>query len=97
WCWGNDTKRQLADGAIRDTYTPARVLDGEVDDIAGGRNFTCALQSSGDVSCWGTLEYGNGQKRVMAVPTRIAGDAMALAAGSNHACALTTEGAVVCW
>lgn len=69
-----------------------------------GSFFTCALLTSGDVSCWGNNyvgELGDGQACGTwtcgpVFVKNLHGNALAIASGSGHACAILAEG-LKCW
>src|SRR5882672_6897811 len=71
---------------------------------AGGR-FTCALETSGAVSCWGAQDVGqlgNGKYATganRAAPSRVAGglEFTAVTTGFDHACGIAIGGAAYCW
>ncbi len=69
--------------------------------VAGG-NFSCALLTSGSVSCWGAdqvKQLGTGDATEQTVPQTVPlpGKALQIAAGSDAACALLQDGTVQCW
>src|SRR4051812_30464009 len=81
------------------TRTPSRVVA-----IGAGTDFTCVLDSSGDVRCWGRndvgqLGGGSSDTFAHAVAARVAlrGPAMALSVGRDHACALLADSSAACW
>ncbi|MEQ1702028.1 MAG: hypothetical protein ABMA25_18110, partial [Ilumatobacteraceae bacterium] len=78
--------------------------------IASGDSHTCALLSSGDVTCWGSSAHGQlgyGQfidvgytttpadAGVVALPS--GGHAIAISAGGDTTCAILTTHEVACW
>ena len=70
--------------------------------IDAGEHFTCALQRSGTVSCWGANyggQVGNGLRSQVAAPGPVVDldDATFLSVGVYHACALRRNGEQVCW
>jgi alpha-tubulin suppressor-like RCC1 family protein len=72
--------------------------------ISAGGVFTCALKSTGEVSCWGDNffgELGDGDDAgaVTAQPVAVSGlsDVTQIATGYDFACALRSGGTVVCW
>jgi len=71
---------------------------------AHGQDHSCALSSSGAVSCWGYNEYGqvgdgtSGTNRLTPVGVAGLGSGVAMIAlGGYHSCALSSSGAVSCW
>ncbi len=69
--------------------------------LAGGQDFTCALDSDGAAYCWGAGYLGDGnQSRVSPTPVKVAGDITfhSLTAGWEvHTCGLATDGTAYCW
>lgn len=70
--------------------------------VVAGDAFTCSLQSSGKVHCWGQNgngQLGDGSKNSRTVPKEIDGlsDAVRIAAGAAHVCVLRENGTVACW
>ena len=59
-CWGGNGAGQLGDGSTK--YARETPLDvtglTDVQGVAGGGAHTCALHTSGAVSCWGTNAHG---------------------------------------
>jgi alpha-tubulin suppressor-like RCC1 family protein len=97
-CWGRNTSGELGypgtEKAIGDDETPASAgdvpLSEDVQQVAVGLDFTCALLESGRVECWGGLT----------IPSRsidLGGTAVQVVAGRRFACALLDTGAVRCW
>ena len=78
-----------------------RVLDDTlVDQIAAGRDHTCALSHTGEVFCWGRnqlgqLGQGNTQTLTGIVQVELSATDALVAAG-NTTCALS-QGRVLCW
>ena len=107
-CWGDDSRGELGDGEkVEYMTTPVRV-SGITDalDVATGHWHTCALHTTGEVSCWGSNhdgQLGNGQmgshQSNSAVPVSVEGitDATAIDAGGEHSCAVHISGEVSCW
>jgi alpha-tubulin suppressor-like RCC1 family protein len=61
WCWGGNRESQLArPRAAVDQSAAALRIDGlgTVTDLAAAGNGTCAIESTGDVVCWGSLYRG---------------------------------------
>ncbi len=104
-CWGSNSHGQLGDGTTADSQVPLVVtgLGSDVDDLALGQNFTCAVLPWGRLKCWGDNTHGqlgDGTKTDQPVPVLAALTGVTVrqvAAGDSHACALTVAGSVLCW
>ncbi len=104
-CWGANDLGQLGGAGMQTMRTaPARVpgLIGRETAVTSGANHTCALTSSGRVSCWGANDsgqLGDGTFRAHTGPVTVRGlsHAVALSAGGDHTCAATKGGALLCW
>lgn len=101
--WGNGTEGQLGNGANQTSTTPVAV-NGlfEVSAVAGGGNFSLALQSNGTVMAWGegsAGQLGNGATKKSDVPVKVSGlsGVVGIAAGGNHGIALLENGTVETW
>ena len=57
--------------------------------VAAGKRHSCALNSIGSITCWGSNEFGDSD------PPR--GDFTAIAASKDHSCALRSDGGILCW
>ncbi len=114
WCWG-----QAAEGQLGNTTTvmtsgaptiysslPVQVIGlSNIISISTGESFSCALDSSGNVKCWGTNstgQLGNGTSSPTsnsATPVSVSGltGIISLSSGGAHSCALNNVGIVKCW
>ncbi|MGE0788836.1 MAG: RCC1 domain-containing protein [Sandaracinaceae bacterium] len=103
-CWGDDDNGQLGNGGSNaDSSTPTLVpgLTGIVK-VESGFDSSCALDSTGQVFCWG--DNGDGQLGNGAAPTdatspvlvTLPGPAADIALGYDTACARVGTG-VMCW
>ena len=104
-CWGDDSSGELGNGVTVDSIpVPVKVirLDDAVD-VSAGHWHTCALRSTGEVSCWGRNhdgQLGNDDMGVdSAVPVSVRGisDAVSISANGEHTCAVHATGEVSCW
>ena len=110
-CWGYNAEGQIGDGRACGYLAcrPSQVvgLTSGVAAIAAGGAHTCALKTSGGVTCWGYSAYGQlggGGKSCEwsscllpgDVPT-LTGGVASISAGEVHTCAVTTSGRVKCW
>jgi len=120
-CWGSNkfsqtgmlartttTRCDEGDGTLSPCTPTPHVIAGltGVSHVALGRNFSCALLSSGGVRCWGLNDSGQlGNDRVEddgnlhPNPVAVVGltDAVELTTGGSHVCARRRAGGVVCW
>lgn len=108
-CWGDGSSGQLGyDDTINigDRKTPSDfgdvMLEGEAVAITTGDGFTCALLSSGRVSCWGASEgiplpeiYGD--QLVPQAAADLGAPGQRLDAGDDHVCAILDGATVRCW
>lgn len=106
-CWGyvsqvgNGTESSTTDPYL----TPVDVLGppAHIVAIAAGLSHTCALASTGSVTCWGENsvgQLGDGTTTARLTPTEVPpplANGVMVAAGPDHTCALTAAGGVKCW
>ncbi|MEX1253125.1 MAG: flexitail domain-containing putative surface protein [Dehalococcoidia bacterium] len=104
-CWGRNVFGQLGDGLAGDSAVPLDVpgLTSGVAAIGSGNYHTCAVLTSGGVTCWGsngTGQLGNGSTTTPTMPVNAVGltsGVAAISGGASHTCALLTGGGVKCW
>lgn len=68
--------------------------------IAAGERFTCVVQTSGGIKCWGAgsrLGAGEIASSATAISVKNITNAVAVSVGNTHACARTSVGDVYCW
>src|SRR6185295_5790864 len=93
---------QLGIGS-RTSQTSAIEVDGVLDvkQLAAGDGYTCALHSTGDVTCWGdgqVGQLGDGGRHIRPNPgPAIATHIKELFSGANHVCGITDLDTVTCW
>jgi alpha-tubulin suppressor-like RCC1 family protein len=106
-CWGYNNVGQLGNGGIANQQPTPTLVIGLTDTVvqlsAGGQH-TCALGTTGGVTCWGynyNGELGNGRTATSQLtPTPVIGltdTVVQLSAGGQHTCALGKTGGVTCW
>lgn len=112
FCWGEGAFGKLGDNGTTNNPTPARVgtLIGATHVMAGGGH-SCAVLSSGRVSCWGQnnvgqLGLGTTDSTAHTNPSTVrnadgsadlANVRGSFAAGGDHTCVATIEGYAMCW
>ena len=114
-CWGRGNNGQLGQGAKTASNYPVSVVgvggSGTLENIvqvSTGEDYSCGLNSIGEVYCWGrgaSGRLGNGVTTGSNYPIavkNIAGTGtlsgiVQISSGKEHTCALTSAMAVVCW
>ena len=106
-CWGENENGQLGNGEFGgNVYSTVPVEVEDITDavaIAAGWEHTCAVHSTGEISCWGDDsrgELGNGQVVDSSpLPVKVVDidDAVAITAGHWHTCAVHITGSISCW
>ncbi|MGZ9108867.1 MAG: RCC1 domain-containing protein [Micavibrio sp.] len=105
WCWGDDTRGQLGNGAVTTTNQPAPVI------VSGGSTWkavdvggfsVCGIQSDDTLWCWGRNDngqLGNGTSGAdQTVPDPIGADAWKrVSVGSIHTCGIKMDNTAWCW
>ncbi len=105
-CWGDNCYGQLGDNTVTiAAVPPMNDVISDVQAIAAGAYFTCAL-TTGGVRCWGSNE-GNplgdmkststANYRVSPPETDFITGIQSMATGYEHACGLTLTGGLSCW
>ena len=113
WCWGNNSNGELGNGEIRGSVetnfvSPVAVQATElektnVQSVAVGHQFSCALLANKAIQCWGS--NSNGQLGIGSAggstitPVTVVGinNATSIVAGSRHTCALLEDKTARCW
>lgn len=105
YCWGRDVEGQVGDGANPNPATSPRRI-GTLNDwarVAGGRDHTCAIRTSGKLYCWGSDssgQLGDGNTSSTAdAPKRIGtlDDWSKVDSGYAHSCGIRKNGKLYCW
>lgn len=65
-CWGNNHNGQLGDGSVNARATPLDVagLTANSSAIAAAQQHSCALDVSGTLRCWGTIDVERSMKNL---------------------------------
>jgi alpha-tubulin suppressor-like RCC1 family protein len=104
WCWGANWEGQLGNGSWSSTYTPSQVMVGgsplSVSSVAAGERHTCAVDTAGNLWCWGNNwfgQVGDGTTSNRNSPVQIAYGFSYVSAGWRHTCAVKQDGSLWCW
>jgi alpha-tubulin suppressor-like RCC1 family protein len=105
FCWGSNASDSVPDGSSSINQTiPRRVngLESNIQWVAAGAGFSCAITAVGGVKCWGfnqEAQLGNGSTQTSRTPVAVTGltsGVTDLAIGYWHSCVLA-GGGVTCW
>ena len=116
-CWGYGGNGRLGNDAEDKKDHPVYVVagDGSANHLSGiiqislGQRYSCALDSGGEVSCWGlgtSGQLGNDGIIDKNHPVHVVdgensldhlGDVVQISTGGTHACVLNSGGEVLCW
>jgi alpha-tubulin suppressor-like RCC1 family protein len=104
-CWGANGSGQLGNDGTANATAPVAVSGSAsgIAAVATGGSHTCALDTTGGLTCWGYNAYGqigDGTTVEKITPVSVSGLAsgvVAIATGADHTCALTTAGTAMCW
>lgn len=107
YCWGSNSNGQIGDSTLTFAVSPTAVHQPAgvaFTQVAGGRNFTCALASGGQAYCWGYGgggALGNNSVLTQRIPVAVQQPAGVSFTGVyteyDHACAIDTGGQAYCW
>ena len=105
YCWGANDKGQLGNGSSSLTPNPQPqvVALPNVTKVVTGDYFSCALNSSGIVYCWGANDVGQVgvgaittkemSPRMVSFPSRV----IDISSGGSSACAISSDFITYCW
>ena len=107
-CWGDNSYLQVGSTALAadatGTFIQGYGANRPASVVRAGAFHTCAVDTSGDVQCWGTGgegQLGNGGTSDSRLPVNVSlpsgAKALDVALGLDHTCALLTNGSVMCW
>ena len=103
--WGRNNTMQIGTDQTSTVYNSPREVDGltNISQIAAGQHTACALDTSGEVHCWGRDNYGQlGDGSITAtnydqVKNVDLDNVTAISGGFNHTCALLSDKTAKCW
>jgi alpha-tubulin suppressor-like RCC1 family protein len=108
-CWGANDHGQLGTGNTTPLASPSAPISlpggATAKAVSAGGSFTCAVLTTGQVSCWGLGENGilgrgtPGDSNLPSAALAFPGGATATAitTGDSHSCALLSTGQISCW
>ena len=102
WCWGRDTDGQLGNASTTSgslVPVPVAGITGAVD-LETGYGFSCALESGGQLCCWGDNadgELGTGDTTSRDTPACRATDYVEVELGQTFGCGRDAAGLLDCW
>lgn len=103
-CWGSNDYGQLGIGSTADRTTPQPVtgFPGTATQLFGGGSTMCAINTIGNVYCWGRNDFGqlgDGTRTNRLVPTLVASipSLEELDVGILGGCRLENGGTLECW
>ncbi len=114
WCWGRNEQGEVGSTSRALSSTPVRVasdLAAQLVQAASQFDYSCAVDRTGALHCWGSDCYGQlgldsvtekcGTPEMPCSPTpaqvRMPAAIATVSGTFSHSCALTTAGAVLCW
>jgi cysteine-rich repeat protein len=104
FCWGLNSSGQLGDGTTENRNEPILVpgLEGRIISISAGAEFTCALNDTDEVFCWGNNSSGqlnDGTEENSSIPMKstTVSDPVQISGGSAELQGITSDGAVQLW
>jgi alpha-tubulin suppressor-like RCC1 family protein len=103
-CWGQNGFGELGigSGSIEQFPVVASAVGSSTLRVATGNFFSCGIQSSLGVLCWGFNSFGalgDGTFETKPTPTAVSGlsGVQSIAAGEGHVCAILSDRSVACW
>lgn len=105
FCWGDNSYGQLGDGTTVSRTLPVRVggLTGSFVSVSAGEGHTCALDTEGQVFCWGSNNFGQLgigswiDSREPVLVKALRPGALQISTGAYTTCALDASARVMCW
>ena len=108
WCWGSNNYGQIGKGDTQTpVITPTKVVlptPNTWRQVSASSSFTCGLDTSGAVWCWGINNWGQlgtGDKTNLSIPTKLTFPNNEIISqidtGGTITCALSQAGNLYCW
>ncbi len=107
YCWGANTAGQVGNGSTDNAFEPVEILPVDAsgwENVAVGGDHTCAIDSNGQLWCWGLNErdqIGTGESNVAYYTqprsVELPENPVGLGLGENHSCAVLENGRLYCW
>lgn len=112
YCWGDNSVGEIGNGTsgvLAKETTPVKVNEDKWAKITAGWDYSCGINVSGTLYCWGSDIYGqlgdgdHGSGTFKVVPEMITGDEawseiVSSKGNSNpHTCGLSTKNNLYCW
>jgi alpha-tubulin suppressor-like RCC1 family protein len=114
FCWGAGSFGALGYGDVADVGDDEAVAAKgslglpDTVDLCVGEDHACAIDSMGDLRCWGRgadgrlgqgaiHDLGDDETLDEVPPVAVGGRAVRVACGARHTCAVLSDGVVVCW
>lgn len=105
FCWGDNLAGQLGDGAA-ETYATTAVASQSAltfTTVSSATDYSCAVASTEDGYCWGTVgsgQLGDGVTAETVTAPHLVSNGLhftTIVTGDDHACGLVANGAAYCW
>lgn len=106
-CWGLNSLGQTGEATaqvknVKTSSLKEMVKFNNIKTVSLGENHSCALNTNGEVFCWGDNSEGQLASTILPesnIPLQIPhlSKITMIASGNNHTCALHTKGEVFCW
>jgi alpha-tubulin suppressor-like RCC1 family protein len=105
YCWGGNRRWQLGTNTTEAcmfgtscSSSPIAVTGGvQFADIAAGSHFTCGIDTSGQLFCWGDIAPQDGFVDSTLVPMGTGLSFTSLTAGGYHVCGIAGDNVAYCW
>ncbi len=111
YCWGRNNSGQIGNNSLVNTLTPTAVVQGaiplmNIKSVSPGYDFTCAVDVSNKMYCWGVGSYGqlgNDMNSLSKIPvasvlSKITTQSVKqISASRYYGCLISTDNKPYCW